>query len=244
MSTNDTWRGLLAEARLGIKTLKVMLPRTKQATADFMTDKLIERIDAALAEPVAGQAVVLPEYDDPELHTTGSPNWHSANAYNQALDDVAALNGGAVAGQQRYTCTGKGGDYQLLGLAQGAGTLKGLSHMVYQNVDGVMFVREPEDFLARMEKIEAPAKAEPINQCDGCNAGIPVNARGAHRMGKPGGYPDFMSCTAHLYGAKAEPCPICRGAGVVSTTEKDHNGDHIEQRCPNGCKAEPGEGDV
>ena len=36
------------------------------------------------------------------------------------------------------------------------------------------------------------------NQCDGCQAGIPV-VNGAHRMGKPGGYPDLMSCTAKLY---------------------------------------------
>lgn len=42
-----------------------------------------------------------------------------------------------------------------------------------------------------------PAEA-PRNQCDGCQAGIPVE-NGAHRMGKPGGYPDLMGCTAKLY---------------------------------------------
>lgn len=42
-----------------------------------------------------------------------------------------------------------------------------------------------------------PAEA-PRNQCDGCQAGIPV-VNGAHRMGKPGGYPDLMGCTAKLY---------------------------------------------
>lgn len=42
-----------------------------------------------------------------------------------------------------------------------------------------------------------PAGAQ-RNQCDGCQAGIPV-VSGAHRMGKPGGYPDTMSCTAKLY---------------------------------------------
>ena len=36
------------------------------------------------------------------------------------------------------------------------------------------------------------------NQCDGCQAGIPV-VNGAHRMGKPGGYPDTLGCTAKLY---------------------------------------------
>lgn len=38
------------------------------------------------------------------------------------------------------------------------------------------------------------------NQCDGCQAGVPLED-GKHRMGRPGGYPDLMSCTAHLYGA-------------------------------------------
>ena len=56
---------------------------------------------------------------------------------------------------ERYTCIGKGGEYELLGIASGAGTLNGLSHMVYRNRDGVMFVREPEDFLSRMEKLPA-----------------------------------------------------------------------------------------
>lgn len=49
-------------------------------------------------------------------------------------------------------------------------------------------------------KIDAalkPAEA-PRNQCDGCQAGIPV-VSGSHRMGKPGGYPDMMGCTAKLY---------------------------------------------
>lgn len=42
------------------------------------------------------------------------------------------------------------------------------------------------------------------NQCDGCQAGIPV-VNGAHRMGKPGGYADSMACQAAKY-AGAEPC--------------------------------------
>lgn len=42
-----------------------------------------------------------------------------------------------------------------------------------------------------------PAEGQ-LNQCDGCQAGIPV-VNGAHRMGNPGAYPDTMSCTAKLY---------------------------------------------
>lgn len=37
-----------------------------------------------------------------------------------------------------------------------------------------------------------------FNQCDGCQAGIPA-VNGTHRMGRPGGYPDTMSCQAGKY---------------------------------------------
>lgn len=36
------------------------------------------------------------------------------------------------------------------------------------------------------------------NQCDGCVAGIPVDANGLHRMGS-GEYPDYMACQRGLY---------------------------------------------
>lgn len=51
--------------------------------------------------------------------------------------------------------------------------------------------------FASVDAALKPAE-EPRNQCDGCQAGIPV-VNGAHRMGKPDGYPDTMSCTAKLY---------------------------------------------
>lgn len=44
---------------------------------------------------------------------------------------------------------------------------------------------------------------QPHNQCDGCQAGIPVEVnqygRPLHRMGCEGGYPDYMACTAKVY---------------------------------------------
>ena len=42
-----------------------------------------------------------------------------------------------------------------------------------------------------------------VNQCDGCMARIPA-INGAHRMGREGGYSDYMGCTAHLYLRRAE----------------------------------------
>lgn len=65
------------------------------------------------------------------------------------------------------------------------------------------------DAMTAREELRAAlsASAEP-NQCDGCRAGIPL-INGAHRMGKPGGYADTMSCQAGKY-ASAEPIqPAC-----------------------------------
>lgn len=42
-----------------------------------------------------------------------------------------------------------------------------------------------------------------VNNCDGCQAGIPI-VNGSHRMGKPGGYPDTMGCTANRYKEKTD----------------------------------------
>lgn len=37
-----------------------------------------------------------------------------------------------------------------------------------------------------------------VNQCDGCQAGIPL-INGTHRMGEPDGYANKIKCTADLY---------------------------------------------
>lgn len=41
------------------------------------------------------------------------------------------------------------------------------------------------------------------NQCDGCQAGVPLND-GCHRMGKLGGYSDSMRCQADKYKGEYE----------------------------------------
>ena len=51
--------------------------------------------------------------------------------------------------------------------------------------------------VERTDAALKPAEGQ-HNQCDGCQAGIPV-VNGAHRMGKADGYPDTMRCTAKLY---------------------------------------------
>ncbi len=74
-----------------------------------------------------------------------------------------------------------------------------------QGFDCQDFVVQPV-YQAMIAAASAPAPA-PVerNQCDGCQAGIPVE-NGMHRMGKPDGYPDLMACTADRYGsAPVEP---------------------------------------
>ncbi len=56
-----------------------------------------------------------------------------------------------------YTCIGKGGTYELLGVATGAGTCKGDEAflMVYREVEyGSMYYRTIDDFAERMKPIK------------------------------------------------------------------------------------------
>lgn len=117
MSTNDTLRGLLREVMQAddraIAEIKAMglEPRPESLV-------LVEKIRSAMAEPVSG-GVVLPDRAsrsnvDVTLGALGMYGrvdfGQAVKIYNQALDDVAALNGGAVAGQGRDACTCKGGE--------------------------------------------------------------------------------------------------------------------------------------
>ena len=57
----------------------------------------------------------------------------------------------------------------------------------------------PEDVLAidaALREDEGMSGSK-INQCDGCQAGIPL-INGTHRMGEPDGYPNKIKCTADL----------------------------------------------
>lgn len=75
-----------------------------------------------------------------------TPAWHDA------VDGaIKPAQGGGDDHVKHYECIGKGGDYTVVAIAQGAGTLKGFNHYVYKNSDGVHFVRDPEDFLSRMQ---------------------------------------------------------------------------------------------
>lgn len=65
-------------------------------------------------------------------------------------------------------------------------------------------------------------QAEPVavNQCDGCQAGVPVDNNGNHRMGKPGGYADLMRCEKARY--VSEPAPAQDEREPVGWYTDDH----------------------
>lgn len=58
---------------------------------------------------------------------------------------------------------------------------------------------------ATLSQQAEPVEPAPVNQCDGCQAGVPVDENGNHRMGKPGGYADLMRCEKARY--VSEPAP-------------------------------------
>ena len=58
----------------------------------------------------------------------------------------------------KFTRVGRGGDYEYLGVARGAGPIKGLAYMCYRNCEsGEILLREPENFAFRMQPVTAPA---------------------------------------------------------------------------------------
>lgn len=55
----------------------------------------------------------------------------------------------------------------------------------------------PEDVLAIDSALREDDICSQVNQCDGCQAGIPL-INGTHRMGEPDGYANKIKCTADL----------------------------------------------
>jgi hypothetical protein len=55
---------------------------------------------------------------------------------------------------QLYTCEGKGGEYEFIGVVYGAGTLRDKAFVAYRDTEnGIMFCRRPKDFEARMVRL-------------------------------------------------------------------------------------------
>jgi hypothetical protein len=62
-----------------------------------------------------------------------------------------------------WTCSGKGGAYELLGSALGAGTSRDAEALlVYRDIhSGVLYYRTVADFIARMAPLPTPVRASP-----------------------------------------------------------------------------------
>lgn len=58
------------------------------------------------------------------------------------------------------TRDGRGGSYEYLGIARGAGPLKGMAFMCYRDVKtGEILFREPENFAFRMQPVKPEVSA-------------------------------------------------------------------------------------
>lgn len=71
-------------------------------------------------------------------------------------DAVIAALASAQAGSEAalYTCIGKGGEYELIGTAKGAGTSRELDDMQVYRAGDQLYFRTTEDFKVRMQRIE------------------------------------------------------------------------------------------
>lgn len=118
-----------------------------------------------------------------ETQALSESRGRQSSAFEERMGNLQILNGKL---QQRLTAADERAD-----------VLEGLLREVQKSARKQDWASGYPTLFASVDAELKPAKAE-RNQCDGCQAGIPV-VSGAHRMGKPGGYPDTMSCTAKLY---------------------------------------------
>jgi hypothetical protein len=91
---------------------------------------------------------ILPEYDTVPLRDV-------AKLYAK----YALLHAKANVLRPLYTCKGKGGLYELMGVAKGAGVSRGTETIVYRDTTtGALYFRTPDEFDDRMaESEEKPA---------------------------------------------------------------------------------------
>jgi hypothetical protein len=97
--------------------------------------------------------------DDPKFRTLAEKYCSSvAFTRDERYAALIAYIDGRTAGTapELYTCIGKGGEYEHIGIAAGAGVTRGnLVHVYRDRANGNLFYRTPMDFDARMERIAA-----------------------------------------------------------------------------------------
>lgn len=109
-------------------------------------DALLAALKIALEALEGAQGNINPERgfaDEVEAEVSG------------AMDAArAAIAAASASDAETYTSVSKGGSYTKLGAIRGAGSLKGLVGIAYQNEKGDLFIREPECFAKRMVLVE------------------------------------------------------------------------------------------
>lgn len=149
---------------VSLQLLERVLANDPTAEHDAMLElrALIARSDDAdkvnnrqmgLTQFVEKHATTCPGHGRPECATCC---WPAPAGYTAVDMSTAAANGyrdGKGEPLPRYTCIGKGGDYEFLGTATGSGTSRGAPQpYVYRDVaTGQLYFREATDFYTRME---------------------------------------------------------------------------------------------
>lgn len=77
------------------------------------------------------------------------------SALEARVKELMGVSPDGLKGKELYTCIGKGGVYEKLGPATGAGLSKGLHDLtIYRDVvNGRLFYRFHDDFINRMERL-------------------------------------------------------------------------------------------
>jgi hypothetical protein len=144
------------EARKALPRLRAALEResvTVTGNGPWHAEEIAQRLPPPRATVAAVTAELLAAGNAVVEH------WHSRDWKKPPTADVIARLTRAVGrvkrGRELYTCVGKGGEYELVGEAKGAGTLKTYSGLiVYQDsMTGQMYCRSMTDFDNRMLRI-------------------------------------------------------------------------------------------
>lgn len=158
------WRGSLAQV-----VCDVPLPdRNDKYQAGFVDAK--QAVLRALRKAGFDRAAIAPDLSKLQLYTVNTEyEWRDIRPVSwgeyikladaQALLAAAVPGGGEPSGRELYTCIGKGGEYELIGHAMGAGKSKLINDLtVYRDTKtGVLYFRELSDFQARMAPVAASA---------------------------------------------------------------------------------------
>jgi hypothetical protein len=107
----------------------------------------IKAADAEIADLCAQLAAATEN-----LQTAVQQAWIANAELSKLRAQIARQSRGAI-----YTCKGKGGAYEHVGVAAGAGQTRGcLVHVYRDRTTGSLFYRTPADFDTRMELVAAP----------------------------------------------------------------------------------------